>query len=97
MNGPPERREPSLVRTPGFVRAYDKLPPDICKTVEAKLRLMLANPQHRGLQNTKLCERHWRIWINVEVRLVYSRRGDILDLVFVGHHRAYEHWLRNSC
>ena len=71
-----------------FVRAYDRLPPQVQKRVERALRLLNENWRHPGLRARRLSGQRNIFYARVDRdhRLTYERRGDVLVLRNVGLH-----------
>ena len=74
--------------TKRFVRAYDRLPPDMRKRVDRALRLLEENWRHPGLQARRLSGHGDMFYARVDQnhRITYERRGDTLVLRSVGRH-----------
>ena len=71
-----------------FVRAYDRLPPEVQKRVDRALQLLDENWRHPGLRARRLSG-HRDIFyacVDREHRITYERRGDLLILRNVGRH-----------
>ena len=71
-----------------FVRAYDRLPPEVQKRVDRALQLLDENWRHPGLRARRLSGHRDIFYARVdrEHRITYERRGDLLILRNVGRH-----------
>ena len=71
-----------------FVRAYDRLPPEMQERVNRALRLLDENWRHPGLRARKLSGHRDIFYARVDRdhRITYERRGDLLILRNVGRH-----------
>lgn len=71
-----------------FMRAYDRLPPDVQERVVRALRLLDENWRHPGLHAKRLSGHRDIFYARVDRdhRLTYERRGDTLVLRNVGRH-----------
>lgn len=71
-----------------FVRAYDRLTPEVQKRVDRALRLLDENWRHPGLRAKRLSGHRDIFYARVDRdhRITYERRGDLLVLRNVGHH-----------
>ncbi|HUV90510.1 MAG TPA: hypothetical protein VMY80_12720 [Anaerolineae bacterium] len=74
--------------TKRFVRAYDRLPPDVQQRVDRALRLLEENWRHPGLRAGRLSGQGDIFYARVDQnhRNTYERRGDTLVLRSVGRH-----------
>jgi mRNA interferase RelE/StbE len=74
--------------TKRFVRAYDRLPPDVQQRVDRALRLLEENWRHPGLRAGRLSGHGDIFYARVDQnhRITYERRGDTLVLRSVGRH-----------
>lgn len=88
----------TILREKSFDRDMDKLPPEILRTAEAKIRRLAVTLEHPGLRLKKLCSKgHFRIKINAGHRIAFYLEGANITLLMAGTHREYENWIRTSC
>jgi mRNA interferase RelE/StbE len=71
-----------------FVRAYDRLSPDVQKRVKHAMRLLDEDWRHPGLQARRLSGHQDIFYAHIDRnhRITYERRGDLLILRNVGPH-----------
>ena len=69
-----------------YVRAYDRLPPEVQKRVDRALRFLDENWRHPGLRAKRLSGHRDIFYARVDRdhRITYERRGDLLILRNVG-------------
>lgn len=79
---------------PGFLRAFDKLPPSLQEEVEERIAFFEKNPRHPSLRVHKLKGRlrdRWSFSVNYQYRIIfiYENKNTAL-LLAVGNHSIYE-------
>jgi mRNA interferase RelE/StbE len=79
-------------RTDRFKRDYQKLPSDIQKRVDQKLRFLLRDPRHPSLRVHKLrgVEGLWEFSVTMNHRVMFEIEGKYYVLLGVGPHRIVD-------
>ncbi len=78
----------NIVTTKPFDRDYAHLSQDICKRLEAKLRIFVDNPSHPSLRSKKMEDLRgiWEVSITMNYRFTFTREGGTIFLRRVGTH-----------
>jgi mRNA interferase RelE/StbE len=79
-----------IIRTQTFRAAYTRLPAEVRRIVEEKIRLLAENPTHPSLQTHRLrrisTQKVWICYISTNKRLLYQYKNDVIYLRDVGKH-----------
>jgi addiction module RelE/StbE family toxin len=75
-------------RTNRFKKDYQKLPSDVQRRVDQKLRLLLQDPRYPSLRVHKLrgVEGLWEFSVTMEYRVIFEIEGEYYVLLGVGPH-----------
>ncbi len=75
-------------RTNRFKKEYQKLPSDIQRRVDQKLRLLLRDPRYPSLRVHKLrgVEGLWEFSVTMNYRVIFEIEGEYYVLLGVGPH-----------
>ncbi len=83
-----------IIYSPGFVRAYKKLPLDIQTKAEKAEALFRADPFDARLKTHKLSGRFSRFWsfsISARCRIVFAfAKNDVAHFDLIGGHEVYK-------
>ena len=79
-------------RTDRFKKDYQKLPSDIQRRVEQKLRFLIRDPRHPSLRIHKLrgVEGLWEFSVTMNYRVLFEIEGEYYVLLGVGPHRVVD-------
>jgi len=79
-------------RTDRFKKDYQKLPAEIQRRVDEKLRFLLRDLRHPSLRVHKLrgVEELWEFSVTMNYRVIFEIEGEYYVLLGVGPHRIVE-------
>ena len=79
-------------RTDRFKKDYQKLPSDIQRRVDQKLRFLIRDPRHPSLRIHKLrgVEWLWEFSVTMNYRVLFEIEGEYYVLLGVGPHRVVD-------
>ena len=79
-------------RTDRFKKDYQKLPSDIRRRVDQKLRFLIRDPRHPSLRIHKLrgVEGLWEFSVTMNYRVLFEIEGEYYVLLGVGPHRVVD-------
>ncbi len=79
-------------RTDRFKKDYQKLPSDIQRQVDQKLRFLIRDPRHPSLRIHKLrgVEGLWEFSVTMNYRVLFEIEGEYYVLLGVGPHRVVD-------
>lgn len=78
--------------TDRFKKDYQKLPPEIQRRVDQKLRLLVQDFRHPSLRVHKLrgVEGLWEFSVTMNYRVIFEIEGECLVLLAVGPHQIVD-------
>jgi hypothetical protein len=86
------------VRTAGYHRLLESLPPVVRLNADAAFRTFVANPDHPALRRHPLDDTHrgrhrsgsWSVSVNMKYRALYVVDGDTNVWYWIGSHADYD-------